>query len=112
MKRLFVLIVAAAFSAGGLRLARADDDRRAGGPAEGRQGEEEAGQRRQAEGDGRRVEVQRVRSGAGASTDKTVQKNRPTGSDAMQSQMQMQANKPSKPVDKTLGAARGRMPAR
>ena len=42
---------------------------------------------------------------AGASTDKTVPKNRPSGSDAMQSQMDLQANKPSKPVDKNAQGA-------
>jgi len=42
---------------------------------------------------------------AGASTDKTVPKNRPTGADAMESQMNMQENKPSKPVDKNATGA-------
>ena len=42
---------------------------------------------------------------AGASTDKSVSKNRPTSTDAMQSQMDLQANKPSKAVDKNAKAA-------
>ena len=41
----------------------------------------------------------------GASTDTTTPKSRPTGSSAMQSQMDMQANKPSKPVDKNAKGA-------
>ena len=41
----------------------------------------------------------------GASTDKTVPKNRPTATNAMESQMELQANKPSKPVDKNAKGA-------
>jgi hypothetical protein len=36
----------------------------------------------------------------GATTDKNAAKHRPTATDAMESQMQLQANKPSKPVVK------------
>ena len=41
----------------------------------------------------------------GASTDKTTAKNRPTATNAMESQMELQANKPSKPVDKNAQGA-------
>jgi hypothetical protein len=104
MKRLFLLVMAAAFSLTSFgSLAQSTDAPVDHQKAAKDKKKKDYAQKQKAMEDASKSSA----SGgvAGASTDKSMPKNRPGGANAMEAQMDLQENKPSKPVDKNAQGA-------